>query len=195
MKAVDKQGALDKTLLTRSHHLIGLENRCHNLLKRHIISNLFLRQTNWWTGKFFLNCPSVSTPKLLSFHFDFIYCIIYVGLDALSKPYANVFLPLYVPFYLTASLVLVTRQKNFYANFCIERRVFRIIGSNCLPSFKDVAKASCRKIITTEEKGPHHPLRELFLPSTNRTTRFKNCLRPPRARTSRFSNSFIKYCK
>ena len=77
----------------------------------------------------------------------------------------------------------------------IERRAFRIIGSNSFPSFKDVAEASCRKIITTIEKFPHHPLRDLFLPRTNRTTRLKNCLQPPRARTSRFSNSFIKYCK
>ena len=80
--------------------------------------------------------------------------------------------------------------------FMIERRIFRIIGSNNnFRSFLEVAEDSSRKLMCSIDVCLTHPLRELFQVRSGRSLRATNTLRPPRTKTTRFKNSFIKFCK
>ena len=77
----------------------------------------------------------------------------------------------------------------------LERRIFRIMGSNFndFPSFLEVANRTCLRLMSDIEVIPGHPLRSLFDERSGRSLRAKNTLRPPRAKTVRFKNSFIKF--
>lgn len=77
----------------------------------------------------------------------------------------------------------------------IERRIFRIIGSDSFPSLIDVFNNSCCKLFSAVHKYPRHTLRQMFSRRNCNVTRATCTLRPPFARTSRFKNSFIKFCK
>ena len=77
----------------------------------------------------------------------------------------------------------------------IEKRVFNIIGSSKFPCLAVVGHKICSRLMMAIEKHPDHLLRPMFLSRDFRTTRAQNSIRPPFARTKRFSKSFIKFCK
>lgn len=78
----------------------------------------------------------------------------------------------------------------------IERRIFRIIGPcHNFRSFLDVAEDSSRKLMCRIELNRSHPLRGMFDERSGRSLRTMTSLRPPRAKTTRFKNSFIKFCR
>ena len=74
-----------------------------------------------------------------------------------------------------------------------ERRCFRIIGSNNFPGLEEVLEASAKRLFKSVIAHEHHPLRELFCHRPMNLTRRKSILLPPRAKTTRFSASFIRY--
>ena len=83
-------------------------------------------------------------------------------------------------------------QKLLY----VERRIFKIIGSSDFTKFPDAANSMCFKLMSSIVNNPHHPLRVMFLSNNNTiSTRHTKTIRPPFARTSRFSESFTKFCK
>lgn len=77
----------------------------------------------------------------------------------------------------------------------IEKRVFRIIGCHS-PSVSlfEAAHKSCVKMMTSIEKCSDHPLRVMFNPRNVSSTRASSTLQRPFAKTSRFGNSFVKFC-
>ena len=78
----------------------------------------------------------------------------------------------------------------------VEKRVKKIIGSvENFPSLFEVADKMCDKLMFSILRSSNHPLRVMFRPSHNRSTRDHRSLRPPPAKTSRFSLSFIKFCR
>ena len=93
-----------------------------------------------------------------------------------------------------------------YASYCnlpdflftkllrVERRVLRSVGSMHstldLPSFVD---RTCSKLFSSISHHEVHPLRAMFAPSHARSTRTSSVFRPPFAKTTRFSRSFIKF--
>ena len=79
----------------------------------------------------------------------------------------------------------------------LERRVFRIIGTPCHNSLIVTAEKTCRKLYLQIKSDDSHPLREMFVyrPRGELSTRSFNSLLPPFAKTKRYSNSFIKYCR
>ncbi len=80
----------------------------------------------------------------------------------------------------------------------VENRVRRIINEDsvCVPSLLDAGNISCERLFNFISNTPSHPLRELFITSVpTRNTRTAKTLRRPFAKTKRFGNSFIKYCK
>ena len=81
---------------------------------------------------------------------------------------------------------------------CLERRVSKIInnGDVCVPSLFPAAEASCEGLFMNIIESNCHPLRDLFLIRRSfRTIRHANRLQRPFAKTKRFSNSFIRFCK
>ena len=82
-------------------------------------------------------------------------------------------------------------MRNFIA---LERRIFRIIGNDEFRSFLEVADVSSCKLMSRVEQCRTHPLRDMFDERSGRSLRSTKPLRPPRAKTTRFKNSFIKYC-
>ena len=76
----------------------------------------------------------------------------------------------------------------------VEKRVMRIIGSTCDVPLLTVAELQCEKLFKCITTTPGHPLRTMFVPREPNGTRNKATLMPPRSKTKRFSNSFIKFC-
>ena len=88
--------------------------------------------------------------------------------------------------------------KHLFDKFLrIERRIFRIIGpdSSSFPSLSDAVNTSCCKLFNNIDKFPNHSLRHLFSNRFFSSTRSTSTPRPPLARTCRFKNSFIRFCK
>lgn len=79
----------------------------------------------------------------------------------------------------------------------VESRISRIIDMDIEESFVFATNKSCVKLFQTITTEACHPLRSLFIPKPSRaiSTRSSSDFYPPRAKTSRFSNSFIKFCK
>ena len=80
----------------------------------------------------------------------------------------------------------------------VERRALRIIGADDdfdVPSVFEVAKTTCNKLMHSISQCDDHPLRAMFDFRNVCRTRCSNHLVIPFARTSRFSHSFIKFCK
>ena len=75
----------------------------------------------------------------------------------------------------------------------VERRILRLIGNNAAPCLIDDAERQCTKLFFNTLHDSKHPLRELFLPR-DPTLRNRCILRPPRTRTERFKNSFLRFC-
>ena len=79
----------------------------------------------------------------------------------------------------------------------LERRVFRIIGTPCHNSLIVAADKTCKKLYMQIKSDESHPLREIFVyrPRGELSTRSYNSLQPPFAKTKRYSNSFIRFCR
>ena len=79
----------------------------------------------------------------------------------------------------------------------IESRVFKIIGvsPDQSASFSTACVRSCTKLYSEIVKFEDHPLRELFESKQRRVTRHTGSLYRPFAKTKRFGDSFIKFCK
>ena len=81
----------------------------------------------------------------------------------------------------------------------VERRVFRIIGSNSsssFPSLFEVAESTCLRLMRNIESSSIHPLKDMFKVNPHvRNIRCQQALLAPFAKTWRFSSSFIKFCK
>ena len=82
----------------------------------------------------------------------------------------------------------------------VERRVFRIIGihhSEINESVLSFATTSCEKLFHLISMCDSHPLRDMFCERHSESVRTRNISRfySPRAKTTRFSKSFIKFCK
>ena len=75
----------------------------------------------------------------------------------------------------------------------VERRILKLIGNDSAPSLTTNAERQCKKLFSNILRDSTHPLRELFIP---REPTFRNrcTLRPPRTRTKRFGNSFLRFC-
>lgn len=98
---------------------------------------------------------------------------------------------------LFASPVFCNAPAYLFASIVrLERRIFKIIGSNDFPTFVDVSKKMCAKMMCTIKRTDTHPLRVLFKSNHKRFIRslVGRNLRPPLAKTVRFSSSFIKFC-
>ena len=76
----------------------------------------------------------------------------------------------------------------------VEKRFQRISGAVPDKSILNAADLMCERLFNDILKHPNHALRTLFL-SSNRSGRSHSTLRPPFARTKRFSESFIKFAK
>ena len=76
----------------------------------------------------------------------------------------------------------------------IEKRVFRLLGASTgdFPSLFSTADKICERIFEDVIRHNDHPLRGFFTHRTSRT-RSSVILHPPRCKTSRFSESFIKF--
>ena len=75
-----------------------------------------------------------------------------------------------------------------------ERRVFRIIGEANDTTVIEAGEELCKRLFEKVVGFPHHPLRQLF--SQRRTvTRASMQLRPPKAKTRRLSESFIRFAR
>ena len=77
-----------------------------------------------------------------------------------------------------------------------ERRVCRIVNivPNSRPSVTSLIDSMCKKLFCQVARHKNHPLNALFEKKNESKTRCKELFRPPRCKTKRFSNSFIKYC-
>ena len=77
----------------------------------------------------------------------------------------------------------------------VERRVFRIIGIECpRVSLISAMDDACEKLFSSISVSDDHPLRDLFT-KINSCTRRSSQLCAPMARTQRFKQSFIRFCK
>ena len=78
----------------------------------------------------------------------------------------------------------------------VERRLFRMIFNNSFyeDNIEQASMNLCRSLFRAILCTDSHPLRCLFL-AREPTHRNPCVLRPPRSRTKRFSNSFIKFCR
>lgn len=79
----------------------------------------------------------------------------------------------------------------------VEKRAFRIMGceGNSPTPLSTVTANVCTKLFTSICRADEHPLREMFAPGSNRFTRSCSFIRPPRSKTVRFKESFIRYAK
>ena len=77
----------------------------------------------------------------------------------------------------------------------VEKRVSRIIGEDMSPALLDVAEESCSRLMSAITNHPQHPLRPMFVERSDVRTRSTQVLRRRRARTSRLSNSFVKFAE
>ena len=75
----------------------------------------------------------------------------------------------------------------------LERRCFRIIGNSNFTTISTAGNSMCTNLFRQIEQCSDHPLRELFDCRATRITRNHRQLRPPRARSTRLSNSFIRF--
>lgn len=78
----------------------------------------------------------------------------------------------------------------------IEKRVMRLMCADPLrfPSFIDVANQMCVNLMNSIEKHECHLLRPIFVAKNVSRTRSRGALYRPLSRTTRFGNSFIKFC-
>ena len=81
--------------------------------------------------------------------------------------------------------------KRFVA---LERRIVRIIKATPKNNIAAAADSMCRRLFVLIEGNNSHPLRKIFL-ERDLTPRNPLSLKPPFARTTRFSNSFIKFAR
>lgn len=79
----------------------------------------------------------------------------------------------------------------------VEKRIHRMIpGFNLPQSLPDAIDNTCNTLFDSIQTHNDHPLRSMFEERHIKVnTRNNSSLRRPRARTKRFSLSFIKYCK
>ena len=77
----------------------------------------------------------------------------------------------------------------------VESRASRIIGEKINPDLCTAVDRQCTTLFKKILCDDAHPLRELFEERSGRSLRNTCPLRPPRAKTSRFMQSFIKFCK
>ena len=75
-----------------------------------------------------------------------------------------------------------------------ERRVFRIVGGMNEVTVMEAAEEVCQRLFTTVTSMKDHPLRQCFL-QRRTITRASMQLRPPKAKTKRFSSSFIRFAR
>ena len=76
----------------------------------------------------------------------------------------------------------------------VERRVLRIAGiSHASENLNSFLLRSCLKLFSSVAHHSDHPLRVMFDSAHSRSVRHICPLRPPFAKTKRFSNSFIKF--
>ena len=76
----------------------------------------------------------------------------------------------------------------------VEPSICRIIDATPPRGLSAAAEAMCSRIFSRIEGNPSHPLRRLFS-ERRRTARNQLSLRPPFARTKRYSESFIKFAR
>lgn len=76
----------------------------------------------------------------------------------------------------------------------VERRFVRIANVTPDQSILSAADAMCARLFKRIEANPSHPLRVMF---SEREKTFRNCftVKPPFARTKRYSSSFIKFAR
>ena len=79
----------------------------------------------------------------------------------------------------------------------VEKRACRIMGcdSNTFPPLSSAAEKVCTKLFNSVLYSEEHPLREMFVSGSDRSTRSKSIIRPPRSKTVRFKSSFIRFSK
>ena len=78
----------------------------------------------------------------------------------------------------------------------VERRVIRLLKSEPAENILDCANATCKRLFLSIQNHPTHPLRIMFEKrSCQRATRTDTSLRPPRAKTKRYSASFISIAR
>ena len=75
-----------------------------------------------------------------------------------------------------------------------ERRAFRIIGESSVPNVIQFAEETCKHLFTKVSQMEGHPLRQCFSQRST-VTRASMQLRPPRAKTKRFSSSFVRFAR
>lgn len=75
----------------------------------------------------------------------------------------------------------------------LERRCFRIIGKSNFYTITNAADKMCQRLFQHVESQSDHPLRELFDHRELHRTRNARSLVPPRSRTKRLSNTFIRF--
>ena len=75
----------------------------------------------------------------------------------------------------------------------IENRVFRLLGQHNFPSLFVAGDEICRRVFDDVVRHPDHPLRRFFTLRQSSRTRSRAILQPPRTRTSRFKNSFLRF--
>ena len=77
----------------------------------------------------------------------------------------------------------------------VESRASRIIGERVDPDITNVLIRQCEALFSSVLRDEDHPLRFLFRAKSGRVTRSVCPLRPPHAKSARFMQSFIKFCK
>lgn len=109
----------------------------------------------------------------------------------IQQAYTALILPLFTygfPAFCNAPLYLLQKIES------LERRALRIVGGDPSAIFPQAAARICDRMFDQIAMEKDHPLRELFL-NRELTPRNQCPLRPPLARTNRFKQSFIRYCK
>jgi hypothetical protein len=92
------------------------------------------------------------------------------------------------PSFCNASDYLLKRLVRF------EKRILRVIHASPRLDILAAADAMCRRLFASIEANDSHPLRTIFY-ERDKTARNHLTLKPPFARTKRFSNSFIKFAR
>ena len=75
-----------------------------------------------------------------------------------------------------------------------ERRVFRLVGVTNDATVIDIGERICERLFKKVVGMPNHPLRQCFTQQFTKT-RASMQLRPPKTRTKRFSESFIRFAR
>ena len=75
----------------------------------------------------------------------------------------------------------------------VEKRVFRLLGQHTFPSLFAAGDEICRRAFKEVVMHADHPLRRFFTLRQSFGTRSRGILQPPRTKTSRFKNSFLRF--